>query len=98
VPFAQQWLSPVNPKFQFRSRGVHPNNVKTGARKLKAVTIKIESQTITTYTLEKFRTSSQAQMDHFKKATAMMSTHYPSVKGSLAHDIVYSLTICVIQR
>ena len=47
VPFAQQWLSPVKPKFQFRSRGVHPNSVKTGARKLKAVTIKIESQTMT---------------------------------------------------
>jgi hypothetical protein len=77
VPFAQQWLSPVNPKFQFRSRGVHPNSVKTGARKLKAVTIKIESQTITWYNLEKFKTSSQAQMDHLRKATAMMSESHP---------------------
>jgi hypothetical protein len=75
VPFAQQWLFPVYPKFQFRSRGVHPNSVKTGARKLKAVTIKIESHIITRYSLEKLRTSSHAQIDHFKKATAMMSVH-----------------------
>jgi hypothetical protein len=30
--------------------------------------------------VEKFNTSSQEQMDHFKKATAMMSADYPSAK------------------
>lgn len=80
MPFAQQWLSPVYPKFQFRSRGVHPNNVRTGARKLKAVTIKIESQIMTRYSVEKFSTSSHAQMDHFRNATAMMSARYTSAK------------------
>lgn len=78
MPLAQQWPSPLYPKFQFFSSGAQPNSVSMGARKLNAVTIAIDSQTMPWYTLEKLRTRSQAQIAHFKKATAKMSLGYRS--------------------
>lgn len=39
---------------------------------------------MTRYSVEKFSTSSQAQMDHFRNATAMMSARYTSANKKMS--------------